>query len=287
LCLRPHANKIIDFIKEIAIKAGGLILEGSNQLKTINEKSSVADIVTEFDVAVENLLKSEISQKFPDHLFLAEESVVEGQKLTNHPTWIIDPIDGTTNFVATFPCFCASIGFSVNQEILHGVVYNPVTGELFYASKGEGAFLEIRFLKTLTPLKLDKQQTTLSQAVISMGFGVPTIRGSPSDPETVKYQELLLENTRRLQRSCRDIRRIGSAALDLCYVAAGRTDAYYEFGIKEWDIAAGCLILSEAGGSVAKVSGEKFEIGGRNILATCTASLSKEMSSILLNWNYQ
>jgi myo-inositol-1(or 4)-monophosphatase len=281
---------MLEYIIDLAFDAGALILKGFNELKTVTEKSSVADIVTEFDVAVENLLKDSILKKFPDHEFLAEESAADGQVLTDKPTWIIDPIDGTANFVGGFPCFCVSIGFAVNKEVLYGIIYNPLTDEIFYAEKGQGAFLERR--KSGTKEKLDisarKGRMRLSDSLISIGFGVPIIRANTTDSEVVKFQELILENTRRLQRSCREIRRIGSAALDLCYVAAGRTDAYSEFGVKEWDVAAGLLILNESGGIITQVNGQKFDMAGRNILACCNPDLAAELSSILLQWeNFQ
>jgi myo-inositol-1(or 4)-monophosphatase len=275
----------LEFAIDIARKAGELIKQGAAKVKTVNAKSSVADLVTEFDVAVEKFLKELISTKFPSHSFLAEESAKEGQRLDDTPTWIIDPIDGTTNFVHSFPFFCVSIGFAVKQEVVLGVIFNPITEEFFYAAKNQGAFLISRDASPQRLLLAHKADVRKSAALVSTGFSVPTIRGDPESPEVQRLHKITLDNVKHLQLHVRDIRRIGSAALDLCFVASGRTDSYFEFGVKEWDVAAGVLILEEAGGYVCSVGGKKFDIHGRNILACNNRLLSEDLVDILTDFS--
>ena len=287
--MRRHPT--IQQVRDLAGEAGAIILDSSRKLKTVTSKSSVADLVTEFDLAVESFLKARISETFPDHLFLAEESSADDSVLTDAPTWIIDPIDGTTNFIHGFPFFCVSIAFSAKKQILHGVVFNPVTDQMYYASKGFGAFVSTSHAE---PRRLVLNgESDLSSALISTGFNIPTIRsvlgGSPDKKVAADYallQKVVLDNVAILQTKCRDIRRIGSAALDLCAVAAGITDCYYEFGVREWDIAAGLLILEEAGGVITNVAGNPLDLHGRNILACNSQQLQKQTSSLLINFDW-
>ena len=274
----------LTFAIELAKKAGAIMKAASLEVKTVNSKSSVADLVTEFDVAVEKFLKAEISKKFPSHAFLAEESSTDDAQLDAQPTWIIDPIDGTTNFVHSFPCFCVSIAFAQNHDILLGVIFNPITEELFYASKNNGAFLVYGDAEPQRLSLNHKTDVRLSAALVSTGFSVPTIRGKADQPEVQRLQAVTLENVRNLQLHARDIRRIGSAALDLCYVASGRTDSYFEFGVKEWDVAAGILILCEAGGCVSSIGGKMFDIHARNILACNNPNLAGDLVNVLTDF---
>eukprot|EP01071_Lankesteria_metandrocarpae_P006126 Lankesteria_metandrocarpae@DN4249_c0_g1_i2.p1 len=132
-CLEMEVD--IGFIKEIAYEAGETIKDAISKEKKVSVKYSDADLVTETDISVEAHLRTRIASKFPNHEFLCEESAVKGQRLGNAPTWIIDPIDGTSNFVHSLPFVCVSIGYSVNKEMIHGVVYNPISDSMFYASK--------------------------------------------------------------------------------------------------------------------------------------------------------
>lgn len=275
----------LEFVVELARRAGDIMKEGAAKITSVNAKSSAADLVTEFDVAVEKFLKEEILKTFPSHSFLAEESAKEDAKLDVSPTWVIDPIDGTTNFIHSFPCFCVSIAFALNEEVLLGVVFNPITDELFYATKNTGAFLVSRNQAPQRLLLAHKSDVRLTAALVSTGFSVPAIRGGADQSTAQRLQTITLENVRNLQLHARDIRRIGSAALDLCYVASARTDAYFEFGVKDWDIAAGVLILQEAGGYVTTVGGQKFDLNGRNILACNNASLASDLVNILTDFH--
>ena len=250
---------------------------------THNTKSSDADLVTETDVAVEKAIRSRIAATFPDHLFIGEESNVSisSNDRMDKVVWIVDPIDGTTNFVHTFPIVTVSIAVGIGDDLILGVVYNPLTDELWFAWKGCGAFMKrsdgsVIQLHTAKSVSIDK-------SIISTGFGVPMFRRVT---KAVKEQQaalaLIESNTRVLMTKSRDIRRIGGAACDLCYVAMGRTDAYFEFGIQEWDIAAGLVILLEAGGAASTVGGiQPVPIRGRNVLVASSESLRAQLTSLL------
>jgi len=208
-------KKYLELAVECAKEAGKIIKEAYNKKKHVQFKSGVTDLVTETDKLCEKVTIAKISKAFPDHSFIGEESTAEGKLpeiLTDKPTWLIDPIDGTTNFVHRFPFTCISIGFALNKELVVGVVYNPILDELFSASKGEGAYLNGE------PLHISKQEK-LNAALIATGF--PVAR----DDETLDFTLL---NVRAILKNVQGIRRSGSAALDLCYVAAGKLDIYYE-----------------------------------------------------------
>ncbi len=251
--------------------------------KLHDTKSSDADLVTETDIAVEKAIRNRICATFPDHLFVGEESNVSisATDRQNKVVWIVDPIDGTTNFVHTFPVVTVSIAVGLGDDLILGVVYNPLTDELWFAWKGCGAFMK---KSDGSVIRIHSSASkSIDTSIISTGFGVPMFRRKT---KAVKEQQealsLIERNTRVLMTQSRDIRRIGGAACDLCYVAMGRTDAYFEFGIKEWDIAAGLIILLEAGGAASTVGGvHPVPLRGRNVLATSTESLRAELSTLL------
>jgi inositol-phosphate phosphatase/L-galactose 1-phosphate phosphatase len=225
-----------DFALKLAAEAGDLIRAGYNDdSKKVDFKLDV-DLVTETDKKTEQFLMNAIKAKYPDHLFIGEETVSAthgSEELTEKPTWLIDPIDGTTNFVHRFPFTCVSIGFAINKVPVVGVVFNPIINELFSAAKGKGAFLngkQIHVSKT----------ENLKQALIGTGFSVN--RDTQTLDKTVDGLRKMLEN-------CREVRRAGSAALDMCYVAKGTYDIFYQpQGVHSWDVAAGIIIVQEAGG---------------------------------------
>jgi len=195
---------------------------------------------------------SKIREKFPNHLFVGEESVSMGKTeelVTNEPTWIIDPIDGTTNFVAKLPFICISIGFSVNKEVLFGVIYNPILDDMYVAQKGKGAS------RNGNPIHVSHCDS-LKNAVVATGF--------PYDRSDDNL-EIILNKLKKVLQACRCVRRFGSAALDMCMVASGQLDFYYERGVHAWDIAAGSLIVLEAGGVVMSIDGENFDLCKRQI----------------------
>ncbi|XP_069191105.1 inositol monophosphatase 1 isoform X5 [Procambarus clarkii] len=217
------------------VKEGGnLVRDAIKKTKNVEIKSSVVDLVTESDKAVEKLLITGLSKAFTDHKFIGEESVAAGEKcvLTDEPTWIIDPIDGTMNFVHSFPYTCISVALWVNKEAEIGIVYNPVLEQMFTAIKGQGAFLNDEKISA-------SGETDLGQALVFSEMG------TSRDPEKV---DTVITNITTLMTKVHGIRGIGSAALSMMSVAAGWGDAFYHFKLCCWDMAAGCLIIREAGG---------------------------------------
>lgn len=188
----------------------------------------------------------------------------ESEIITDSPTWIIDPIDGTTNFVHRFPFSCISIALAINKKVVVGIVFNPVLNEMFTAIRGQGAKLNNQ------PIQVSKNNI-LKYALIATGF--PYER----DDATLDH---LLSNIKIVLQNCRAIRRAGSAALDMCYVARGVFDIYYEAGVHSWDIAAGSLIVEESGGYVMDMYDEPFSLSLRRIAAG-NEELVKEFNKIL------
>ncbi len=263
---------------------------GPNGPKSIHTKVSAADLVTETDIAVEQAIRSRINGTFPDHLFVGEEGTngtpVTVEEREGKLVWIVDPIDGTTNFVHGFSVVAVSIAVAYGDELIMGVVYNPLMNELWFAWKGCGAFMR-HFNGVVSPIHTAHTQV-IDNALISTGFCVSRFRKETKTAlqEQKQLLEILENNIRVLMTRSRDIRRIGSAACDLCYVAMGRTDAFFEFGVKEWDIAAGLVILHEAGGVSSTVGGKQpYCIRGQNILVASTEALRVNLSGLLMDKN--
>ena len=240
-------------IKNTLFKA---IQAGANELNryfngtfTINSKATINDLVTEADHASERAIFEVIQQAHPEHFILSEET---GAIPTNsNIKWIIDPIDGTINFANGIPICCVSIGVEENGEMLMGAVYNPFMNEMFFAEKGKGAFLNDK------PIKVSDKDNLLTSCLVT---GFP-------------YQYLDAENGplqifEKLIRKSIPVRRLGSAALDLCWTASGRFDGFYEHKLQAWDSAAGYLIVQEAGGTVTDLNGEKYNPYQPGIIAT-------------------
>ena len=235
----------------IAQEAGSLFLEGYHANKQIRYKSEI-DLVTQYDVAVEAELKSLLSKQFPDHTLVGEES--SDERTFPDKAIYIDPIDGTTNFVHGIP-FCAiSVGIWEAQRPVAGVVYNPVLEELFFAETGKGATLNGE------PIRVD-DAPNLTQSLIATGFPYTKI-------EKGADFEWVLKTMRNLLPRTRDIRRLGSASLDLCYVARGAFSGFYEINLKPWDVAAGILMVQEAGGTVSRADGKPYTLEERIIVAS-------------------
>lgn len=222
---RPAVNVAI----RAARAAGQIILRYMNRIDSlaIVEKQRL-DFASEVDRAAEAEIIRELKRAFPAHGILAEESGAQGK---SRHVWVIDPLDGTHNYLRGFPHFCVSIAMLENGEPMHGVVYDPLRDELFTASRGDGAYLNDRRMRT-------SSRNELSGALLATGF--PYRQRAHLDAQ--------LDMTRALLQEAEDIRRTGSAALDLAYVANGRLDGYFEIGLKPWDLAAGCLLVREAGG---------------------------------------
>ncbi|MFW2331401.1 MAG: inositol monophosphatase family protein [Nitrospinota bacterium] len=241
----------IDLIEQIAVKAAlaaGAIMNNRLETKFNIEHKGIIDLVTEVDIECEKTIIEIIKDTFPEHAILAEES---GLSVDSQSRWIIDPLDGTTNYIHKFPFYATSIAFEYNGQIKVGVVYDPTRSELFTAKQNCGAKLngeKIRVSKT----------DSLINSLLATGF-----------PYNIKDAENNnLAQFERLAKSTQAIRRPGAASLDLCYVAAGRLDGFWEFYLQPWDIAAGSLIIEEASGTLSLLDGGKLDIYKKNIVAS-------------------
>lgn len=240
-----------DIIKTIAKSAGPLFMEGYTHAKSISYKSAV-DLVTDYDVKVELYVKEKLAAAFPEYTLVGEET---NEGITHPDKAIyIDPIDGTTNFVHGIP-FCAiSIGIWEGGEPVAGVVYNPVLDELFYAEKGKGAYCNDELLHV-------SEEEMLERSLMATGFPYTKIEQGEDFRWAMNSIEAILPYTR-------DIRRLGSAALDLCNVARGNFEGYFEINLKPWDVAAGILMVKEAGGTVSRCDGGIYTLDERTIVAS-------------------
>jgi myo-inositol-1(or 4)-monophosphatase len=219
------------------------------------------DLVTELDTASEALIVGMLLERFPGHGILAEEGSYPAGD--GRHTWIIDPIDGTTNFAHGFPWFCSSIALERDGQLQVGVIYNPINDELFTATAGSGAFLNGRRLKV-------SQRAPLSASLLGTGFPYDCA----TDPEN-NFDSFI-----RFQKAARGIRRAGAAALDLAYLAAGRLDGFWELKLKPWDVAAGTLLIQEAGGTVTAFDGGPYRVRNHRILAS-NGLIHHEMTALL------
>jgi myo-inositol-1(or 4)-monophosphatase len=234
-------NALLQTAIDAAQKAGTVLKEGFGTDYTISSKSQIHDLVTEYDHKSEAIIIETIRSSFPDHQILTEES---GHHASDGDiTWIIDPLDGTVNFAHGIPFFCASIAAIQGTDILCGVIYSPMTEELFTAEMGEGAFLNGHSYKVT-------QQTSLLHSFLVTGF-----------PYSVKENPLhCIDHFAHIVGMGIPIRRLGSAALDLAYVAVGRFDGFWEVALQPWDMAAGALLVKEAGGIVIDYSGNDLNV---------------------------
>jgi myo-inositol-1(or 4)-monophosphatase len=248
-----------------ARKAGRSLVRDFGEVEQLQVSiKGPANFVSAADHRAEEIIFRELSKARPGYGFLMEErGEIEGADKTHR--WIVDPLDGTTNFLHSNPLFAISIGLEREGQLVAGVIYNPAADELFTAEKGKGAYLNDRRLRVAA-------RTSLSDALVTTG--IPH-RGREGHPRFLKEMELLM-------REVAGIRRTGSAALDLAYVAAGRFDAYWEHNLKPWDLAAGVVIVREAGGFVSDLQGgDKFLQSG-DVLAA-NATLHKAFGSILFS----
>ncbi|XP_059663373.1 inositol-phosphate phosphatase-like isoform X1 [Cornus florida] len=247
----PHFLAIaIDAAKQ----AGEIIRKGFYQTKHVEHKGQV-DLVTETDKACEDLIFNYLKQHFPNHKFIGEETTAACgvTELTDEPTWIVDPLDGTTNFVHGFPFVCVSVGLTIGKVPTVGVVYNPIMDELFTGIHGKGAFLNG------TPIKVSSQSELVKSLLV-------TEAGTKRDKSTV---DAITNRINSLLFKVRSLRMSGSCALDLCGIACGRVDLFYLFGFGgPWDVAGGAVIVKEAGGVVFDPSGKDFDITSQRVAAS-------------------
>jgi myo-inositol-1(or 4)-monophosphatase len=234
---------------EAVVRSGAIQMERFGRDMRVDKKGTI-DLVTEVDLAVERMFRDLITERFPDHQVLAEE-MSGGASLPSGPCWVFDPIDGTTNYAHGLPIFCASLALEIDGVAHVGAIFDPTRRELFTAERGGGAFLNGR------PLRVS-ETATLVDAMLVTGF--------PYDVHDRVEEIVGLFGA--FVGEARAVRRLGSAAIDLCYVAAGRMDGFWERDLKPWDVAAGALIVAEAGGRVTQMDGAAFDPRGVQVLAS-------------------
>ncbi len=240
-------NPFLEVAVETAREAGNILLSEFDHPAKISYKGEV-DIVTQADRKSEQAIVARLRSHFPKHAIVAEEG---GGYETDSPyRWFVDPLDGTTNFAHGYPCFAVSMGLEEAGELIVGVIYQPVSGELFTAVKGEGAHLN---QKRIHVSSIDRLSTSL------LATGFPSVKRA-QNPNIHYYWDFTLRS--------HGVRRDGSAALDLASVACGRFDGFWEFGLHSWDTAAGVLLVREAGGTVTLFSGQPYRPGDREMLAS-------------------
>ena len=243
-------HALLNIAVRAARNAGEIIVRSMNRLESLQITSKGRnDFVTEIDQAAEREIIGHIRKHYPKHSFLAEESG-ETKGADSDTVWIIDPLDGTTNFLHGFPVFSVSIACQHRGKLEHAVIYDPMRQEIFTASRGGGAHLENHRMRV-------SKQRGLEGALIATGFPYRA---------NMEYIDSYLAMLRAVMENTAGVRRPGSAALDLAYVAAGRVDAFWEIGLKPWDTAAGTLLIQEAGGRIGTLTGGAYEQGG-NLIA--------------------
>ncbi|MBK8864034.1 MAG: inositol monophosphatase [Betaproteobacteria bacterium] len=245
--LHPMLNTAI----KAARAAGSIINRAALDLEVLKiGTKGPNDYVSEVDRAAEAAIIEILLEAYPGHAILAEESGREHGAKHSEYTWIIDPLDGTTNFLHGFPVYAVSIGLAFRGKVEQGVVYDPTRNDLFFASKGRGAFLNDRRLRV-------SKRTRITDALIGTGF--PFRKGDNFKRYVKMFEEVM--------QHCAGLRRPGAAALDLCYVAAGYYDGFFETGLNPWDVAAGSLIITEAGGLIGNFTGEADYLYQREVVA--------------------
>lgn len=243
-----QARRYLEVARLAALQAGELIRRRAGTAFRVDLKGRI-DLVTEVDTACEERIRRTLLEAFPDHRILGEEG---GQTGGSHPCrWLIDPLDGTTNFAQGYPFYAVSIGLEIAGEMVAGVVHDPTRQETFQAIRGGGAWLNDQSIRV-------SPSQSLEESLLVTGFPYD-LRSGP---------ELHLDLFRDFVLEARGVRRDGAAALDLCYVACGRFDAYWELGLSPWDMAAGSLIVREAGGELSDFEGRPLRLEGRDLLAS-------------------
>jgi myo-inositol-1(or 4)-monophosphatase len=249
-------------MQDLAREAGALLISYFGKVSI--EYKGDADLVTQADRSSEKLIVERIRKQWPHHDLIGEEG--SRTETGSDYRWYVDPLDGTTNFAHGYPVFCVSMGLEYKGELLAGVVYDPTRDEMFAAAKGSGAQLNGRAIRV-------SKTARLKESLVATGF--PSHKRH-KNPNINFYHQITLRS--------HGVRRAGSAALDLCYVACGRYDAFWEFNLNSWDTAAGVLLVHEAGGKVTNFRGEPFSIDSRQVLATngvLHAEMLKEFGEIM------
>ncbi|KAH8302796.1 hypothetical protein KR044_010766 [Drosophila immigrans] len=266
-----YVDDIFDFAVVLVRNAGAMALESSKakQRLTYTTKEHERDLNTRTDNEVEAMLIKAINGKYPDHKIIAEEEVSKSAtgevKLTNEPTWVIDPIDGTMNFVHKFPHYCISVAFLIDKSTVFGIIFNPAMQEFYSARKFQGALLNDEPIHT-------SGQAELKNAMVLQEYGSGMDEGRTN---------CYMENANRLIKKTHALRSIGSSAMGLAMVASGNADAFYFFGLHIWDMAAGNLLVTEAGGTVIDPAGGEVDILSRRVLAAASHSLAVQLAGEL------
>jgi len=252
---------MLNFAIQTAKGAGAILMEYFGNISSYEHKSTSIDLLTIADTQSEAFILNEIKTNFPDHHIIAEESASIAK--SSDYRWVIDPLDGTTNFVHNLPIFAVSIGLQYKDETIVGVVYNPSADKCFWAEKNGGAFLNGEAIHSTST-------NTLSNSLLVAGF--PYI----NDDRWSKGFGLF----KTLYGKTQGVRRLGAAALDFCFVAMGRFEGFWEFGLQPWDVCAGALIVKEAGGEVSDWDNSPMPFSGNRVLAT-NGHIHKEMLEVL------
>jgi len=255
-------HPILNIAVRAARRAGSIINRAaldSGGLRVTSKRAK--DFVTQVDHAAEEAIIDIVRKSYPEHGFVAEESGIANADAEH--VWIIDPLDGTTNFIHGFPQYCVSIGIRSRGALAHAVIYDPARNELFTASKGRGAFLNDRRIRVSALARF-------GDALVGTGFPF----------KEVTRLELYTRQLQTMMRTCAGVRRAGAAALDLAYVACGRLDAFWELGLSPWDMAAGALLIVEAGGLVGDLNGDNGYLESGDIAAATPKLFSPLLESL-------
>jgi myo-inositol-1(or 4)-monophosphatase len=258
----PLLSANLNIMEKACKKASKLLIRDFGEIEKLQvSKKGPGDFVTNSDKRTEKIIMNELSLARPDYSFLAEESGLSNK--SNEFRWIIDPIDGTTNFLHGIPNFAISIGLEKNKEIICGMIFNPITNEMFYAEKGKGSYLNNSRIRVSSRKNVD-------ECIILTGGPVLSY----------KNKEIFFKEYENVTRKVAATRKLGSSALDLAYLASGRCDGVFERNLHYWDIAAGVIIVKEAGGTITDFKGGDKYIEERNLLGT-NSKIDKELISLL------
>ena len=257
---REDLRGLMDFARQLAVRAGKIQRTELGHIRDVEYKET-DEMVTRVDRLCESVIVQGVSERFPHHNIVAEES--EYPQTDNAYRWYVDPLDGTTNYVHGYRHFCVSIALEFEREIVLGLVYDPMRDEIFSATRNGGAFLNGHRISVSETGRLDR-------SLLATGFPYDARKGQPNN----------MENFNRFSLASQAVRVDGSAALDLCHVAVGRFDGFWEMRLRPWDLAGGTLIVGEAGGRVSNFQNGRFRIDSGEVLAT-NGLIHDQMVSIL------
>ena len=263
----PRRSADINVMVRAAERAGRALIRDFGEVDQLQvRREGPGDFVTAADLKAERIVKTELKKGRPEFGFLMEESGHTEGTAKSH-VWIVDPLDGTTNFLHGLPHFCVSIGLARDNEVIAGVVFDPIKNEIFWTERGVGAFVNNRRLRV-------SGRTRLDEAVLGTG--------SPFNRDDEEIHQRFINQMRSVMKQTAGIRRYGAAALDFAYVAAGRYDGFWEIGLHPWDVAAGLLLVREAGGFVTDLQGRRYELGAEDVLAT-NEGLHRKLIGLLID----